>query len=60
MAPEKIQDWNVGDKAGLISIGTHRLHLSVSGPERKAGEPIVIVIVGCGASIWGKSSLNFQ
>ncbi|KAL1970264.1 hypothetical protein VTN77DRAFT_5424 [Rasamsonia byssochlamydoides] len=35
-------------KSSLVSIGTHQLFASVSGPVRTAGEPIVIVFAGAG------------
>jgi pimeloyl-ACP methyl ester carboxylesterase len=44
-------DWNAGDKSALVSIGTHKLYLSVSGPSRKLGEPIVILMQGLGSTI---------
>lgn len=44
-------DWDRGDKNGLISIGSHRLYLSVSGPDRKPGQPIVILMQGLGSTI---------
>jgi pimeloyl-ACP methyl ester carboxylesterase len=52
MATEFIQDWEHGEKSGLVSIGSHKLHLSVSGPDRKPGEPIVILMQGLGASLY--------
>lgn len=39
-------DWNKGAHQGLVSIGTHRLALDVSGPDRSAGQPAVIIIHG--------------
>ncbi|EEA26900.1 hypothetical protein TMatcc_004816 [Talaromyces marneffei ATCC 18224] len=39
-------DWNTGEKSGRVSIGSHKLWLSVHGPDRKAGEPLVIIIPG--------------
>ncbi|KAJ5764765.1 hypothetical protein N7520_004324 [Penicillium odoratum] len=46
-----IEDWEKGDKAGLVSIGTHKLYLSVSGPDRKEGEPVVLLMHGLGSTI---------
>lgn len=43
-------DWNTGDKSNLVSTGTHKLYLSVSGPDRKAGEPIVLLMQGLGST----------
>lgn len=43
-------DWDKGEKDGLISIGPHKLHLSVSGPDRKPGEPVVILMTGVGST----------
>lgn len=36
--------------AGLVSIGTHKLYVSTSGPIRKAGEPLLIVFPGANAA----------
>ncbi|KAE9379584.1 alpha/beta-hydrolase [Stipitochalara longipes BDJ] len=52
MATESKQDWDHGEKTGFVSIGTHRLHLSVSGPDRRPGEPVVILMQGLGASLY--------
>ncbi|PMD22763.1 alpha/beta-hydrolase [Hyaloscypha hepaticicola] len=50
MSPPTV-DWNTGDKSALVSIGTHKLYLSVSGPDRKPGEPIVLLMQGLGSTI---------
>ncbi|KAI9048433.1 hypothetical protein LZ554_007269 [Drepanopeziza brunnea f. sp. 'monogermtubi'] len=45
--------WDVGQKSGLVSIGTHSLWLQAAGPDRVPGEPAVIIITGlasCAAS----------
>jgi pimeloyl-ACP methyl ester carboxylesterase len=52
MATKSTQDWEHGEKSGFISIGSHNLHLSVSGPDRKPGEPAVLLIQGLGASLY--------
>jgi pimeloyl-ACP methyl ester carboxylesterase len=44
-------DWDKGDKSGLVSIGSHKLYLSVSGPDRKPGQPIAILMQGLGSTI---------
>jgi pimeloyl-ACP methyl ester carboxylesterase len=41
-------DWDTSTKFSLVSIGTHKLYLSVSGPVRQPGEPIVLVFPGSG------------
>jgi pimeloyl-ACP methyl ester carboxylesterase len=51
MASTPIADWNTGDKSAMVSIGTHKLCLSVSGPDRKPGEPIVVLMHGLGSTI---------
>ena len=51
MSTESTQDWEHGEKSGLVSIGTHKLYLEVSGPDRKPGEPIVVLMQGLGASL---------
>ena len=48
---EPIQDWNKGDKSGLVSIGTHKLYLSTSGLNRKPGEPLAVLMQGLGAPL---------
>jgi len=45
-------NWDTGDKSGLVSIGTHKLFLSASGPDRKPGEPIVLLMQGSGSTIY--------
>ncbi|KAH6713256.1 Alpha/Beta hydrolase protein [Leptodontidium sp. MPI-SDFR-AT-0119] len=47
-------DWNTGNKQGLVSIGSHRLYLEVSGPDRIRTEPVVVIIQGLGScsSAW--------
>lgn len=44
-------DWDTGDKPRMVSIGTHNLYLSTSGPDRKSGEPIVVLMQGMGSTI---------
>lgn len=44
-------DWNKGDKDGLVSIGSRKLYLSVSGPDREPGKPIVVLMQGVGSTI---------
>ncbi|CAI7669112.1 unnamed protein product [Penicillium pancosmium] len=44
-------NWDNGDKSGLVSIGSHKLYLSVSGPDRKPGQPIAILMQGLGSTI---------
>jgi pimeloyl-ACP methyl ester carboxylesterase len=39
-------DFSEGDKAGLVSIGSHSLFLRASGPDRKMGESVVIIECG--------------
>ncbi|KAK2624986.1 hypothetical protein QTJ16_005355 [Diplocarpon rosae] len=42
-----------GEKSGLVSIGSHSLWLTVAGPDREPGEPVVLIIQGlasCAAS----------
>ncbi|OJD12395.1 hypothetical protein AJ78_07003 [Emergomyces pasteurianus Ep9510] len=46
-----IQDWNKDTISSLVSIGTHKLFLSVSGPPRQANAPVIIVLAGVGETI---------
>ena len=43
-------EWEVGDKEGLVSIGTHKLYISVLGPPRLPSQPIIIIFPGSGAA----------
>ncbi|KFY12367.1 hypothetical protein V492_03924 [Pseudogymnoascus sp. VKM F-4246] len=51
MAQESSQDWNTGEKSGLVSIGSHSLYVDVAGPDRQEGEPIVVLMTGLGSTI---------
>jgi pimeloyl-ACP methyl ester carboxylesterase len=51
MAQEFKQDWDRGDKSALVSIGTHKLFLGISGPNREPNEPIVVLMQGLGSTI---------
>jgi hypothetical protein len=39
-------NWNQGSHRGLISIGTHKLGIDVSGPDRQPGQPVVLILHG--------------
>lgn len=39
-------DWNSGEHSDLVSVGNHRLFLSVSGPDRKPEQPVVVIMHG--------------
>lgn len=44
-------EWAASEKAeGLISIGTHKLYVSASGPIRTPGDPLLIVFPGANAA----------
>ncbi|TVY33758.1 hypothetical protein LOCC1_G008677 [Lachnellula occidentalis] len=43
--------WDTGEKSALLSIGTHSLFLSASGPARARGAPIVLLLPGSGSTI---------
>ncbi|MCJ1478094.1 hypothetical protein MMC13_006769 [Lambiella insularis] len=43
--------WETTSKSELVSIGTHKLFLSTSGPPRKLGAPVVIYFTGGGAPV---------
>ncbi|KAH8811057.1 Alpha/Beta hydrolase protein [Xylogone sp. PMI_703] len=51
MAQESGQDWEKGEKSGLVSIGSHSLYMSVSGPDRQDGEPLILLMQGLGSTI---------
>jgi alpha/beta hydrolase fold len=44
--PSQVIDWSKGPRQGLVSIGTHKLALDVSGPDRVAGQPVVVIMHG--------------
>ena len=46
MAKPFISTWTTAEKSGLVSIGTHKLYLSTSGPIRTPGDPLLIVFPG--------------
>ncbi|RYP40579.1 hypothetical protein DL767_001579 [Monosporascus sp. MG133] len=46
MTRNTAEKWDIGEKAGLVNIGTHKLWLHVSGPDRKPKAPVVIIIQG--------------
>ncbi|MCJ1409490.1 hypothetical protein MMC19_003571 [Ptychographa xylographoides] len=43
--------WETTTKSGLVSIGTHKLYVSTSGPSRAPGSPAVIYFNGAGAPV---------
>ncbi|KAI2733363.1 hypothetical protein CBS147332_378 [Penicillium roqueforti] len=51
MQPISRVDWDKGDNDGLVTVGSHNLYLSVSGPDRKPGEPIVVLMQGLGSTV---------
>jgi pimeloyl-ACP methyl ester carboxylesterase len=51
MANHTTNEWASGDRSGPVSIGSHNLFLHVSGPDRKANEPVVIIVQGFATSI---------
>lgn len=43
-------NWTSSEKTGLVSVGTHRLYVSTSGPVRMEGDPLLIVFPGANAA----------
>ncbi|TVY57345.1 Uncharacterized protein LSUE1_G009505, partial [Lachnellula suecica] len=43
--------WDTDHPSGMVSIGTHSLFLSASGPDRKPGQPVVLLMQGLGSTI---------
>lgn len=37
-------DWNSGEHSGLVSAGSHRLFILVSGPDRASRQPVVVIM----------------
>ena len=46
---KSLNAWMTSEKAGLISIGTHKLYISTSGPTRMPRDPLLIVFPGANA-----------
>ena len=51
-------DWHSTERSDVVSIGTHRLYLSVSGPARQPNDPIVVIFPGSGDTIASYSKLG--
>jgi pimeloyl-ACP methyl ester carboxylesterase len=51
MVQASSQDWDKGEKSGLVSVGNHKLYVSVAGPDRKKDEPVIVLMQGLGATI---------
>lgn len=58
MANHPMNEWASGDKSGPVSIGSHNLFLHVSRPDRKANEPVVIIVQGLATSIKAFSAVR--
>lgn len=55
----KVQiDWSSGEKSGQVSVNSHSLCLYASGPDRKPGEPVVVVIQGLTSSCKGWAAVQ--
>ena len=48
MVESSQDEWQSGERSGLVSIGTHGLFLRAFGLPRAHGEPVVIVVAGLG------------
>ena len=44
-------DWNKGAHRSLVSIGTHKLALDVSGPDRRPGQPVILILHGLASTM---------
>ncbi|TVY44506.1 Uncharacterized protein LCER1_G009438 [Lachnellula cervina] len=58
MTADVLHDWNIGQISGSVSIGSHKLWLSVRGPDRNAGQPLVIIIPGLTSSTAGWAAVQ--
>ena len=47
---ESLNPWTTSEESGLVSIGTHKLFVSTSGPIRMPGDPLLIVFPGANAA----------
>ena len=45
-----LNPWTTSEQSGLVSIGTHKLFVSTSGPIRMPGDPLLIVFPGANAA----------
>ncbi|KAH7369621.1 Alpha/Beta hydrolase protein [Rhexocercosporidium sp. MPI-PUGE-AT-0058] len=43
-------DWSTGSSSDLVSIGTHSLHLSISGPSLSSNTPLIVLMTGHASS----------
>lgn len=41
-------DWAIHTGSSMISIGTHRLYITINGPPRNPQDPLVIILAGAG------------
>ncbi|KAJ5247533.1 hypothetical protein N7468_002516 [Penicillium chermesinum] len=41
-------DWRTASGSSMISIGTHRLFVSVSGPPLNTSDPLIVILAGAG------------
>ena len=58
MLTGSLDSWNIGERSGRVSIGNHKLWLSVHGPDRKSGNPLVIIIPGLTSSTSGWAAVR--
>ncbi|KAI9664668.1 MAG: hypothetical protein M1821_006114 [Bathelium mastoideum] len=58
MFADSLDNWNIGERSGRVSIGSHKLWLSTHGSDRKSGDPLVIIIPGLTSSTTGWAAVR--
>jgi pimeloyl-ACP methyl ester carboxylesterase len=58
MERKALRNWKIGEQSGLVDIGTHKLWLQASGPDRKDNCPVVIIIQGLASSARGWAAVH--
>jgi hypothetical protein len=51
MTQADTRNWDMGEQSGLILAGDHKLYVGIAGPDRKANEPIIVLMQGFGCII---------
>lgn len=46
MTSPDTENWNIGSKSGLVSTGSHKLYLQVTGPDSLPGQPVILPMTG--------------
>lgn len=47
---QSLNPWTIAEHSGLVSIGTHKLYVSTSGPTRTPPDPLLLIFPGSNAA----------